>query len=206
MEYHKETDILINEIANIELKLNSNKVLLSCIDRNIGRSRFNCLLMFYGYPECGVVENNSEDDVKQYDITKRQSQNMMKRGILYKYVYKSIENDNIQTIFYYENSSKLCSFQSIVKEPEFKTLFDSYIRNIRISKDSLEIYFNNDSRIIFKLANDGSRGFRYHFAIVDTDITYDLFRDVISAKGVLFDMVKKEALLKYNYNIEFIEM
>jgi hypothetical protein len=149
----------------------------------------------------------NKDKVKEnFDIAKRINQNSICKNIFYKYMFKSIENDKIQTIFYYQNNNKLLKYQNFVKENEFNELFKDFIKYKRISKEDLEIEFINDSRILFKLGNDSARGYRYHFAVVDTYIEKDMADNVIYPKGILFEMAKREGLLKDNYNIEYIEM
>ena len=113
---------------------------------------------------------------------------------------------NIKTIFYYENKGKIEQFRNIIMENKFKELFNLYINRIISCKDSLSIFFNNGSSIEFKVGNDSSRGYRYHFAVVDTDINMDNFCNAIECKGVLFDIAKEKGLLKDNYNIEFVQM
>jgi hypothetical protein len=121
-------------------------------------------------------------------------------------MFKSIEDEKIQTIFFYNHKGKIKQFENMTKETEFKELFNDYVKNIKITKEDLEIVLTNDSRILFKGGSDGSRGYRYHFAVVDTDIDTEIFHNVIQTKGVLFDIAKRDKLLNDNYNIEFIQM
>ncbi len=85
-------------------------------------------------------------------------------------------------------------------------LVNKYIIRIRKSKEDFEIIFSNGSKIKFIAGNDSSRGQRYHYAIVDKEISNEIFENVIRCKGILFDIAKKENKLNDNYNIEFIDM
>lgn len=207
MKFHQETTKLIDEIENIELVANGTQnIIYKRKDETIGKSRFNCLLLYYAYPEIAIVDKNEEYYEKQYKVFKRMTQYEVIHGVFYKYMFKAVENDNIKTIFYYENKGKIEQFRNIIMENKFKELFNLYINRIISCKDSLSIFFNNGSSIEFKVGNDSSRGYRYHFAVVDTDINMDNFCNAIECKGVLFDIAKEKGLLKDNYNIEFVQM
>lgn len=204
MQYHYETNELIEEIANIKLDLNNGTVKLGKIDDSISKSRITSLLVFYSYPSNCIQK---EQDNNQYELIKRMAQYNVIHGTFYKYMFKSIENENLNTIFYYKNRNKIEQFKNITQEKDFKELFIPYIKNIRITKEDLEIYFFNGSSIKFKVGSDSSRGCRYHFAVVDTDIEYEVFANAIGCKGILFDMAKRDGLLlNDNYNVEFIQM
>ncbi len=209
MNSHKETDKLINEINNINTKVNLNGTARLCrINENIGRSRVNCLLTFYSYPMSVVIpdQEESKDNNKEFEIAKRMSQYEIVHGTFYKYMFKCIENNGINVLFYYNGKHKILQFQNIVKEKQFNTLFSNNIKSIRMSKNDLEIIFYNNSSIKFVFANDSARGYRCHYAIVDNEIERETFENVIYSKTILFDMAKKEEKIKDIYNIDYIEM
>jgi len=206
IEYHKETDKLIDEVNNLEIKMRLGNIVLGRLDDIIGKTRLNCLLMFYSYPmNCVDSENNTDN--KQYDIAKRMAQYEVIHGTFYKYLFKCIENEKINVIFYHSNKNKIEQFKNIVKENNFVNLSEKYIDRIIVSKDRFEIIFLNSSQIRFIYASDNARGYRYHFAVVDREIEKDMFDNVIAGKSVLFDMAKRDGRLeKDNYCIDFIEM
>lgn len=208
MEFHTETDKLIDEIANIKPDIVSNRIKLSMVDNNIGKLRCSCLLIYYSYPYNCIDKNKLQNDKKeeQYYIAKNMCRYYINRGILYKYMFKSIEIKDIKTIFYYKDKSKIRQFANMVIDKEFKDLFNDYISTIKSSKEELDIYLDNGSAILFRAGLDSSRGCRYHFAIVDTDINNEIYNNVIYPKGVLFEMARRDGVLKDNYNIEYIEM
>lgn len=209
MNSHKETDKLINEVNNINTKVNLNGTARLCrINENIGRSRVNCLLTFYSYPMSVVIpdQEESKDNNKEFEIAKRMSQYEIVHGTFYKYMFKCIENNGINVLFYYNGKHKILQFQNIVKEKQFNTLFSNNIKSIKMSKNDLEIIFHNNSSIKFVFANDSARGYRCHYAIVDNEIERETFENVIYSKTILFDMAKKEEKIKDIYNIDYIEM
>jgi len=208
IEYHKETCKLIDEINNLEVKIRLGNIVLGRLDETIGKTRLNCLLMFYFYPMS--ISSELEDDIisknKKYDIAKRMSQYEVIHGTFYKYLFKCIENDKIKVIFYHSGKHKIMQFQNIVNEEQFK-MFLKDIRNIRKSKDNLDIEFNNGSLIQFIYASDNARGYKCHFAVVDTEINREVYNNVINGKTILFDMAKRDGKLKEdNYCVEFVEM
>ena len=210
MEYHKETDKLIDEMSNIEIKTNSSgKIQLSRTDETIGKSRVNCMLAFYSYPMSHVVETDSSDDIsfkEKYDVTKRIAQYEVIHGTFYKYLFKCIENDGIKVLFYHNGKHKLKQFQNITKEDDFRKSFSNDIKSLSITKDGLDIVFFNGSFIRFVYGDQNSRGQRYHYAVVDSDLEKDIFYSVILPASVLFERDKDNIGLKDNYNIETIEM
>jgi len=213
MEYHKETDKLINELSNVEFKIDKGNIKLSLKDDNIGKLRVNCLLMFYFYPENLIKfdelinEYNKDNNKDKYETIKRIAQYEVIHGIFYKYLFKCIENDKINVIFYYSNKNKIEQFKNIVKENNFVNLSEKYIDRIIVSKDRFEIRFNNDSLISFIYANDNARGYKYHFAVIDSEINRDVFDNVIATNSILFDMAKINGKLEEdNYCVEFVEM
>jgi len=210
MDSHRETSELINEINNLEIKMESiGQPRLSCIDA-IGKSRVNCLLAFYSYPMSGVVvENKEELDVgfkEKYDVTKRIAQYEVIHGIFYKYLFKCIENDGIKVLFYHNGKHKIKQFQNITQEDDFRKLFSKDIKSLSITKDGLDIVFFNRSYIRFVFGGQNSRGQKYHYAVVDSDLEKDIFYSVILPASVLFERDKDNMGLNDNYNIETIEM
>lgn len=208
MEYHKETSELIDEINNIEVKMKLGNVYLDRFDNKKGKSRVNCLLMFYSYPMSEIIDKNKNDEHdKEYHITKRVSEYEVIHGTFYKYLFKCIENKNINVIFYYSGKNKLEQFINMMQEIKTKELFQEHIEQFIMSKENLEVRFYNGSIIRFIFGGDNGRGYKYHFAVVDKEISVATFHDVIYVNGILFDMAKKDGNLeKDNYNIEFIDM
>ena len=211
IEYHKETSKLIDEINNIEIKINLNSTMqLYRIDETIGKSRVNCLLAFYSYPMSGVVvENKEELDVsfkEKYDVTKRIAQYEVIHGTFYKYLFKCIENDGIKVLFYHNGKHKIKQFQNITQEDDFRKLFQNDLKSLSITKDGLDIVFFNGSYIRFVFGGQNSCGHRYHYAVVDSDLEKDIYYRVILPASVLFERDKDSMGLKDNYNIETIEM
>jgi hypothetical protein len=207
MQYHKETDKLLDEIANITQIVQGGNIRLDRINKEIGKVRVSCLLAFYLYPENAIIdEEDKEEAINKYEISKRMALYYVISGTFYKYMFKCIENENIQVLFYYNNKNKLLQFKNICDEKEFKELFRDSIESLISSKEDLEVRLYNGSRIKFVLGSSSSRGFRYHYAIVDKEISKESFNNVIDPKGVLFEMAKREGKLTDNYNIEFIDM
>lgn len=208
MESHKETDELIEEISNIKIGMNLGNVKLSRIKDTIGKSRFNCLLAFYSYPMSAVVseQEESKDTNREYEITKRVSQYEVIHGTFYKYMFKCIENDEIKVLFYHNDKHKILQFQNITDEDKFRTLFLKNIKSINKSKDRFEIFFHNGSSIKFVYANDSARGYKCHYAVVDSEIEREVFDNVIRGETILFDMAKRDGNIKDIYNIDYIEM
>jgi hypothetical protein len=201
MEYHRETNELINEINNIEFKAISGNVKLSRIDDIIGKTRVNCLFMFYAYPTVAYVDN------KEYEVQKRINKYNISKEIFLKYIYKCIDNEKINVIFYHSGSNKIRQFYDFLNEERFQTLIKSNVKDIKLSKENLEIIFFNGSSIRFIFAGNNARGYRYHFAVVDTGIDKEIFDNVVRCKGILFDIAKREGRLKEdNYNIEFLDI
>jgi len=206
IEYHKETDKLIDEINNLEIKIRLGNIVLGRLNETIGRTRLNCLLMFYSYP-MNCVDSENDIDNKQYDIVKRMAQYEVIHGTFYKYLFKCIDNEKINVIFYHNNKRKIIQFQNIVNEKQFRDLIQKHTQNIINFKDNLDIRFLNDSQIKFIYASDNARGYKYHFAIVDSEIDKDMFNNVIAGNSVLFDIAKRDGKLERdNYCVEFIEM
>ena len=211
IEYHKETDKLIDEINNLEVKLRLGNIILDRLKNTIGKSRVNCLLMFYSYPMSMVDKVEIfNDDIEQYDEIKRIEKYNIIHGTFYKYLFKCIENENINVLFYYNNKNKVTQFQNMIDEEQFKNLIKKHISRINMSKDYFEIIFNNDSLIRFVYGRDNARGYRCHFAVVDTEIDREIYNNVICGKTILFDMVKRDKmdnrLKDDNYCVEFVEM
>ena len=211
MDFHRETSELINEINNLEIKMESiGQPRLSRIDETIGKSRVNCLLAFYSYPMSGVVAENKEElDVsfkEKYDVTKRIAQYEVIHGTFYKYLFKCIENDGIKVLFYHNGKHKIKQFQNIAEEEDFRKLFSKDMKKLSITKDGLDIVFHNGSSIRFVYGSQNGRGQRYHYAVVDNDLEKDIFYSVILPASVLFERDKDNMGLKDNYNIETIEM
>lgn len=201
MEYHRETDELINEINNIEFKVIGGNVKLSRINDTIGKTRVNCLLMFYSYPIVSFIDN------KEYETQKRINQYNISKEIFLKYIFKCIDNEKINVIFYHSGNHKIGRFHDFTREDQFQIFIKYHIKDIKLSKENLEIIFFNGSSIRFVFAGNNARGYRYHFAVIDTGIEKEIFDSVVSCKGILFDIAKREGRLeKDNYNIEFIDM
>lgn len=160
----------------------------------------------------GTIEssNNIGESLKlimdKIDKSKRMAQYEIIHGIFYKYMFKAIENEKINIIFYHNGSEKLRQFENMSKEERFKELFYKDIKLIKINRDDLQIILYNGSSIRFVYASDNARGYRYHYAIVDTNIEPEMYDNVIRCKGILFGIDKEKKGLKDNYNIEFIEM
>ena len=219
MEYHKETDKLIDELSNIELGVNKGNISLKLKDDNIGRLRVNCLLMFYFYP-MNLIEHdkfiyeygkNSNNDVQKkkydYETIKRIAQYEIIHGTFYKYLFKCIENEKINVIFYCGRKGKTEQFRNMVNEDIFINLIKNHTIRINLSKDYFEIIFNNDSCIRFIYASYNARGYKYHFAVVDTEIDREMYNNVICGKTILFNMSKRDGKLEEdNYCVEFVEM
>jgi hypothetical protein len=207
MQSHKETDELINEFDNVKLEAINKNIKLNRINDEIGLSRVKCLLLYYSYPfNCINEETKDDDTVSKYEMTKRMSQHYVAYGVFNKYMFKCIENENINVIFYCSHNNRLLKFRNFIDEKDFKEIFNIYIDKVCVHKEYIEIIFQNGSAIQIVVANDSSRGRRYHFAIVDSEIDKETFDNVIRIKGTLFDMAKRDGLLKDKYNIEFIEM
>ena len=211
IEYHKETDKLIDEINNLEVKLRLGNIILDRLKNTIGKSRVNCLLMFYSYPMSMVDKVEIfNDDIEQYDEIKRIEKYNIIHGTFYKYLFKCIENENINVLFYYNNKNKVTQFQNMIDEEQFNNLIKKHVSRINMSKDYFEIRFNNDSSIRFVYGRDNARGYRCHFAVVDTEIDREIYNNVICGKTILFDMVKRDGmdsrLKDDNYCVDYIEM
>jgi len=147
------------------------------------------------------------DDNEQYNILKELAKYEIIHGTFYKYLFKCIENEKINVIFYYSNKNKIEQFRNMINEEQFKILIKKHIKRINLSKDYFEIRFNNDSSIRFVYGSDSARGYRYHFAVVDKNIKREMFNNAIAGKCVLFDMAKEDGLLSDDdYCVEFIDM
>lgn len=202
MEFHNETDKLINEIANIKIDYMPNRsIKFNMADESIGKSRVACLLAYYSYLMSCIKSKDDKNKEKQYYITKGMSQYHIALGTFYKYMFKCIEKGNLNILFYYENKNKIKQFESMSEEKEFKEIFNEYITRIIISRDNFEIRFNNGSKIKFVYAGDSARGYKYHYAVVDSNIKEETFFNVIKPRGIPFDLCKNEIS-----NIDFIEM
>jgi len=207
MQFHKETDELINEISNIKLDISfDGKIRYNKINEDISILRFNCLRLFYSY-SVGAISNDELGDIKEkYDVTKRIAQYEVIHGTFYKYLFKCVENDGIKVLFYHNGKHKIKQFQNITQEDDFRKLFSKDIKRLSITKDGLDIVFFNGSSVRFVSGGQNSRGQRYHYAIVDSDLEKDIFYSVIVPTSVLFESDKDNMGLKDNYNIETIEM
>jgi hypothetical protein len=207
MQYHKETDKLIDEINNIEIKYFNGRREIGRMDTDTNKSGVMCLLLYYSYPFSSINNNkDSKNNEKEYEIVKRMSQYEIIHGVFYKYLFKCIENDGINVLFYCNIKNKIEQFKNITQEVKFKDIFSKNIKDLKIWKDGLEIIFFNNSYIKFVLAGNGSRGCKCHYAVVDSDIKKDYCNDVIIPACVLFEMDKENKKLKDIYNVEFIEM
>ena len=209
MNFHRETDELINEIKNLDIVCDNKRIKLQKINEDINDIRFRCLMLYYIHTY--NIENCKH--IKDYDINeevynsiKEINKQKISRQVFYKYMFKAIDNKEIKIIFYHNNYFKLEQFKNIIKEENFKELFNDKIKEIKISKECIEIIFNNNSMIQFVYVSDNARGYRFHYAVVDSDINKEIFNDVVLPKGILFDIDKKKKNLKDNYNIEFVEM
>jgi len=217
MEYHKETDKLIDELSNIEFKIDKGNIKLCLKDDNIGKLRVNCLLMFYFYP-INLIDHdkliyeysknsNKDSNRDNYEIIKRITQYEIIHGTFYKYLFKCIENEKINVIFYCGRKGKTEQFRNMVNEDIFINLIKNHTSRINLSKDYFEIRFNNDSSIRFIYASDNARGYKCHFAVVDTEIDREAYDNVICGKTILFDMAKRDGRLEEdNYCVEFVKM
>jgi len=211
MESHKETDMLIDEICNISYKINSSgRISFTRIDESIGVSRLNCLLTFYSYPMSGMVDEvskNIEIDIKEkYYVTKRIAQYEVIHGVFYKYMFKCVENDGIKVLFCHNGKHKIKQFQNITQEEDFRNLFSKDIEKIKISRDDFEIRFFNGSQIKFVSGGDSSRGSKCHYAVVDSELSRDIYNNVILPACMLFSRDKEDKCLKDNYFIETVDM
>lgn len=146
------------------------------------------------------------EKIEDYNISKRMASYEIVHGVFYKFMFKSIENNGIKVIFYVNNSCKTEQFKNIINEKKFRDIFNDKIKQIKNSKEDLEIIFNNDSRIRFLYASDGARGNRYHYAVVDMTISKDIFNNIIRPQSMFYDIDKERMGLTDIYNIEFIEM
>ena len=211
MDSHRETDKLIDEISNIKFEMNLNGIVqLSSIDDTIGKSRLNCLLAFYSYPMSGVVvevsENIEVDINEKYYVTKRIAQYEVIHGVFYKYMFKCVENDGIKVLFYHNGKHKIKQFQNITQEEDFRSLFSNDIKHISISKEVFEIRFFNGSSIRFVFGGDSSRGCKCHYAVVDSDLSRDIYNHIVLPSCMLFSRDKEDKGLKDNYFIETVDM
>ena len=210
MDSHRETSELINEINNLEIKMRLDKIVLSGLDETIGKGRLNCLLAFYSYPMnmASELEDDSKGNKERYDVAKRNNKYEIIHGIFYKYMFKCIENKHIKVIFYHNGQHKIQKFQDITEEDQFRSLFLKDIKSISKSKDRFEIIFYNGSIIQFMYASDNARGYRSHYAVVDTEIDRETFDNVIRFKTMLFDVEKEKSYgrIENIYNIDYIEM
>ena len=210
IEYHKETSKLIDEINNLEVKMRLDKIVLSGLDETIGKGRLNCLLAFYSYPMnmASELEDDSKGNKARYDVAKRSNKYEIIHGVFYKYMFKCIENKHIKVIFYHNGNHKIQLFQDITEEEQFRSLFLKVIKSISKSKDCFEIIFHNGSIIQFMYASDNARGYRSHYAVVDTEIDRETFDNVIRFKTMLFDIeIENSGGRTENiYNIDYIEM
>lgn len=94
----------------------------------------------------------------------------------------------------------------MIREEEFKELFNKEIENLIISRDKIEIYFLNGSKIQFRYANYNARGYRYHYAVVDTNISREIFNNVIRAKNIpYYKQEEGMQTLEDIWRIEFME-
>ncbi|MGI5950113.1 hypothetical protein, partial [Peptoniphilus sp.] len=109
-------------------------------------------------------------------------------------------------IFFCSARAKTIQFKDIINEEKFKGLFNNEIQRLFSSKNDLRIELFNGSLIRFAYASDSARGYRCHYAIVDTDIDGEIYEYVIRPMTVLYDLGKEKKGLKDKYNIEFVKM
>lgn len=207
MQFHKETDELINEISNIKLDISfDGKIRYNKINEDISILRFNCLRLFYSY-SVGAISNDELGDIKEkYNVTKRISQYEVIHGTFYKYLFKCIENDGIKVLFYHNGKHKIKQFQNMSDEEKFRDLFLNNIKKITRSKDYYEIVFHNGSQIKFVSGGDSSRGSKCHYAVVDSELSRDIYNTVILPACMLFSRDKDSMGVKDNYFIETVDM
>ena len=150
-----------------------------------------------------AISEKINDD---YEISKRNVLYQIVNGVFYKYMFKAIKYKQINIIFYISNCNKIKQFRNILDELNFRELFEKDIKQVISTSDKLEITFKNNSNIRFVYASDNARGYRYHYAIVDTNIDREVFCNIIEAKDILYDIDKEDRNLQDNYNIEYLEM
>lgn len=138
--------------------------------------------------------NNYE--IKRYEILKELSEDYIRYGTFYKYIFKCVENNKINVIFYCKSIDKIKKFQNITQEKSFINVFEQYIKKLTTGKDYFQIIFNNDSVLKFVKSNNGARACRYHYAVVDNEVDKEIFYHVILPSD----------MLNQNYNIDFIKM
>lgn len=209
MNSHKETDMLIDEINNIKIEMNANNNKLRYIRENdeVGKSRYECLLMNYSYPlYCEKLEKT--ENSKDFDTAQRMALYEGIHSVFYKYMFKSIEYKNLNIIFFVKSINKILQFQNIAKEKEFTELFREYIKELKINKENLYIQLTNGSQIKFVGASDNARNYRCHYAIVDKEISWNILNEVIMPISILFDMDKRNGKLVTGdiYNIEYLDI
>lgn len=205
MKFHKETDTLIDEIDNIDVIESQSKLKLVMKNEKVGKSKLNCLMTYYTY-KYDLKNGEQKNKVKEYEINKRNFEYEIVRATFYKYMFKALENAKINVIFFCSVEAKINQFVFITKEEKFKDLFYNDIQKIVLSKERLIIELVNGSLIRFVYGSNYARGYRCHYAIVDTDIDGEIYEHVIRPMTVLYDLSKEKKGLKDKYNIEFVKM
>lgn len=202
MKLHNSTDEFIEDIKNCELDGMSGKLKI------IGKTKYlGCLLMYYNYKRNLFKEivNDSKEKAKR-DTNIKMAKYEILHGLLYKHMYNSIEHGNLTTIFYMEDWSKLLKFRAMVQEEEFKNRFKTDMKNLLISKDNLQIQLFNGSIIRFLKASLSAKGYKYNFAIVDTNINRKEFDEIIDASLVPYRDDRSNPIdLNNNYYMEYAD-
>ena len=208
MNIHKETDKLITELDNLYMNGNANGIVeFNIKDREIGRARFNCLMIYYSYKHNKKsIENKRDLQKENYETSQRLVKYEIVHGMFYKYMFKAIEKVNLKIIFYCNGIGKLLLFQNIIKENKYKELFDYKIVRKMCNKNDIQIVFKNGSLIEFSNGGESARGYKHHYAIVDTTINREIYDCVIKPTQIDYWENGKTQELKDTYRIEFMDL
>ena len=128
-------------------------------------------------------------------------------GTFYKYAHKAVDNEGVRIAFYCDNHNILIKFRNMINEQHFKDIFSKEIETIVSSANMITIYFINKSCIQINCINECSVGCRYNYAVVDKDITKEIFDCIINPMYVpySYNSDKENIVLKYDTGIEFID-
>lgn len=105
MEAHRETDLLIDELCNLDIKIISNKGVLDRIDKDITKNRASCLLLYYLY--LSDLENKAVETIE----IDGNSEIIINGMNAYKIIKKTDKLTVVNALFDIEviqESSKLC--------------------------------------------------------------------------------------------------
>lgn len=154
--------------------------------------------------ESAVINKNNK--AKEMEIQRKIANYKIAQGMLYKYMFKAIDTERLNVIFYHSNWGKTEKFKDMIREEEFKELFNKEIKIPIISRDNIEIHFLNGSKIQFKYASDNARGYKHHYAVVDTNISREIFNNVIRPTSIpYYKQDGKIQELEDVWRIEFME-